>query len=102
MAVLAEHRRYGLVKERKIEVRDVHEFEFGVIAFSRNVVSPLAHGLALPTGPRTTYDDCDFKHNSPSVRLCGDQQLATSSVSHASWSTPVSARFLCRETHSRM
>src|SRR5438094_962688 len=32
MAVLAEHRRNGLVKEGKIEVRDVDEVEFGVLA----------------------------------------------------------------------
>jgi len=77
IAVLAEHRRHGLVKERKIEVRDVYEFEFGVIAFSRNVISPLAHGLALPAGPRAPDDNSDFKHDSPSVhyaeRLRGDR-----------------------------
>jgi hypothetical protein len=33
MAVLAEHRRHGFVKEREIEVSDVYEVEFGVIAF---------------------------------------------------------------------
>ena len=63
MAVLAEHRRHGLVKEGKIEVRGVHELEFGVGALSRNVVSPPGHDLGLPAWPRTADDDTDFNHD---------------------------------------
>ncbi len=63
MAVLAEHRRNGLVKEGKIEVRDVHEFKFGVLAFSRNVVSPLTDGFAISAGPRASDDDSDSKYS---------------------------------------
>jgi hypothetical protein len=32
-AVLAEHRRQGLVKKREIQASAVYEVEFGVIAF---------------------------------------------------------------------
>ena len=36
----------------EIEVSDVYEFEFGVIALSRSVVIPLVHGLTFSTGPQ--------------------------------------------------
>ena len=67
MAVLAERWRHGLVKQRKIEVRDVDKLEFGVLAFSRNVVSPFGHDLGLPAWPRTPNDNTDFSHDSPSL-----------------------------------
>jgi len=88
------------VKESPLEV------EFGVIAFSRNAVSPLAHDLALPDGPRAPNDDGDFRYGSPSVRLSGlsarDQELASSSVPPVSRSTFAAPHTFTRETHSRM
>jgi hypothetical protein len=33
IAILVEHRRHRFVKEREIEVSDIYEVEFGVIAF---------------------------------------------------------------------
>jgi len=47
MAVLAEHRRHGLVKERKIEVRDIHKLDFGVVAFLRAIVADGATAAAF-------------------------------------------------------
>src|SRR5260370_36673357 len=68
VAVLGEDWRDGLDKARKIKVREAHECEFGVVALSRNVVGPLAHGLAVPAGARAPDDDSDSKHDSPSIR----------------------------------
>jgi hypothetical protein len=65
MAVLAEYWRHRLVKQRKVEVRDINEFEFGVLAFSRNLVSSLGDGLGLSPWPRTPHDDTDFNHDAP-------------------------------------
>ena len=62
-AVLARKLVVWTVKQRKIEVREFDKFGFGVIAISRDVVSPLRHDLGLPAWPRAPCDDTDSSHS---------------------------------------
>jgi hypothetical protein len=39
-------------KERENEVSDVYDSDFVVITLSRNVVTPLVHGLTFSAGPQ--------------------------------------------------
>jgi hypothetical protein len=47
LAVLTGGRRHGLVKQRKIELRDVEKLEVRVTALTPDLVRPFANGLPM-------------------------------------------------------
>src|SRR4029077_8234501 len=52
-------------EKREVEVFDVHEFELGVAAPLRDLINPFGYGFTVAAGPRTSEDDCNFKHYFP-------------------------------------
>jgi hypothetical protein len=50
LAVLTGGRRHGLVKQRKIELRDVEKLEVRVTALTPDLVRPFANGLPMSAG----------------------------------------------------
>lgn len=67
--VLAHLRRQWLVKERQVEVFDIHELKkLGIATLLRDFLYPFGHSLALATGPRASDDDGNSKHK---FLLCG-------------------------------
>jgi hypothetical protein len=62
LAVLTGHCWHRLVKQRKIELRDVDQLEVGVTALTRYVVRPLSDYFTVPTRARAPDDDGDSQH----------------------------------------
>jgi hypothetical protein len=66
-ALFEQHRRRALVEHRKVEVRDVQQFEVSVVASSRDLVSPLADGRTNSAGARAPDDDRESERRSQIV-----------------------------------
>src|SRR5206468_11584411 len=69
LAILSHGRRHRLVKEREVEIFDVHEFELSIAAFFRDFVDPLRYRLAISTRPCASENDCDLYHVMSYVRV---------------------------------
>src|SRR5260370_23192581 len=74
-AVLAERRRHGLVEQREPVIRDVDQFELGVLALLRQAINPTRDRLVVATGPRTPGYDCNSRHILIFVRMLSPRAL---------------------------
>src|SRR6266436_2790056 len=68
--VLAEYRWHGFIKQWKLVVRNINQFEFSVLALFTYAIHPIGNSFIVASWSRTARHNRDSKHvYSPSFRI---------------------------------